>query len=129
MSLADELLADLEEAAEEDEQEEFEEILRQKKAEKDIKKEEEDEPMLDIKGIMKCFIHWFYSCLYMIIILTLTQCLVLPCSKVLPKFNQMLPQILFRSFLFPSNCFKELSLFVLKFNTHHIIPKICISIY
>ena len=56
MSLADELLADLEEAAEEDEQEEFEEILRQKKAEKDIKKEEEDEPMLDIKGFMKCFI-------------------------------------------------------------------------
>ena len=50
MSLADELLADLEEAAEEDEQEQLQEIMRIK-AEQDIKEELEDEPMPEVKGI------------------------------------------------------------------------------
>ncbi len=49
MSLADELLADLEEAAEEDEQEQLQEMMRIK-AEQDIKEEQEDEPMPEIKG-------------------------------------------------------------------------------
>ena len=50
MSLADELLADLEEAAEEDEQEQLQEMMRIK-AEQDIKEELEDEPMPEVKGI------------------------------------------------------------------------------
>ncbi len=50
MSLADELLADLEEAAEEDEQEQFQEMMRIK-AEQEIKEEQDDEPMPEVKGI------------------------------------------------------------------------------
>ena len=66
MSLADELLADLEEAAEEDEQEEFQEILRQKvKAEQEIKQEDDDDvPMLDIKGNQLIFTYFLNESFY-----------------------------------------------------------------
>ena len=56
MSLADELLADLEEAAEEDEQEHLQELIRMKAEPDDfdikVKEEDdaEDEPMPEVKG-------------------------------------------------------------------------------